>query len=49
MQHTAEGLEATVDSAARVVFSTLDELGFDTMTNDGVEFVLCGSALTGQM
>lgn len=31
------------------VFATLPELGFETMTDGGVEFVLCASALTAQM
>lgn len=36
-------------TAADIVFATLPVHGFDTMTCDGVEFVLCASALTAQM
>jgi hypothetical protein len=39
----------TERSAESVVFATLPELGMDTMTEHGVEFVLCPSALTAQM
>jgi hypothetical protein len=44
--------ESTVDEPAvaeDVVFATLPELDFETMTEGGVEFVLCASALTAQM
>jgi len=36
-------------SPAEVVFGTLSDLEFETMTDGGVEFVLCASALTAQM
>lgn len=32
-----------------IVFGLLSEQGMDTMTEGGVEFVLCASALTAQM
>lgn len=32
-----------------VVFGTLPQQGMETMTEGGVEFVLCASALTAQM
>ncbi|GAA5023745.1 hypothetical protein [Kitasatospora paranensis] len=35
--------------AVEIVFSTLPELGMDRMTAEGVEFVLCASALTAQV
>lgn len=35
--------------AEDVVFAVLTDTGFDTMTEGGVEFVLCASALTAQM
>ncbi|WP_313535468.1 hypothetical protein [Arsenicicoccus bolidensis] len=38
-----------VEDAAEVVFATLDSMEFETMTDGGVEFVLCASALTAQM
>ncbi|WP_410611086.1 hypothetical protein [Amycolatopsis sp. lyj-109] len=38
-----------VTVAESIVFSTLPETGFETMTEGGVEFVLCASALTAQM
>ena len=38
-----------VEEAAEVVLSTLSSLEFETMTEGGVEFVLCASALTAQM
>jgi hypothetical protein len=40
---------ADVDVSWEILFATLPESGFDTMTHDGVEFVLCASALTAQM
>jgi hypothetical protein len=36
-------------TAEAVVFGTLSEQGMQTMTEGGVEFVLCASALTAQM
>lgn len=36
-------------ASAEVVFGTLSALKFETMTDGGVEFVLCASALTAQM
>jgi hypothetical protein len=41
-------IEAPV-AAEDVVFTTLPEMDFETMTEGGVEFVLCASALTAQM
>lgn len=41
-------LFSTVD-AESVVFATLPDLGFATMTPGGVEHVICASALTAQM
>lgn len=38
-----------VEAIRAVVFSTLPEQGLQTMTEDGVEFVMCPSALTAQM
>lgn len=35
--------------AVGIVFDTLPELGMDRMTEGGVEFVLCASALTAQV
>lgn len=35
--------------AEDVVFATLPSLGMDRMTAEGVEFVLCTSALTAQV
>jgi hypothetical protein len=34
---------------ADIVFATLPLLGMDRMTAEGVEFVLCASALTAQV
>ncbi|MCP2243361.1 hypothetical protein [Lentzea aerocolonigenes] len=42
-------LAEEVSVAESVVFSTLPDSGFETMTEGGVEFVLCASALTAQM
>ena len=38
-----------VEEAAGVVLATLSSMEFETMTDGGVEFVLCASALTAQM
>lgn len=38
-----------VDNLKDVIFSTLPEQGLQTMTEDGVEFAMCPSALTAQM
>lgn len=38
-----------VEEAAGVVLATLSSMEFETMTDAGVEFVLCASALTAQM
>jgi len=38
-----------VDHVAGVVLATLSAMEFETMTDGGVEFVLCASALTAQM
>lgn len=35
--------------AEEIVFASLADMGFQTMTDGGVEFVLCSSALTAQM
>ncbi|TDX79072.1 hypothetical protein EDF35_2301 [Rathayibacter sp. PhB151] len=40
---------ATVETTSRIVFGSLTEQGMQTMTEGGVEFVLCVSALTAQM
>ncbi|WP_433062370.1 hypothetical protein [Dactylosporangium sp. CS-033363] len=45
-EQTVEAAETTAED---VVFATLPETGFETMTEGGVEFVLCASALTAQM
>lgn len=52
MNETTSATEAVVVSdqdAADVVFATLSVMEFETMTESGVEFVLCASALTAQM
>ena len=41
----SEGWVGTSD----VIFGSLASNGFDTMTDSGVEFVMCASALTAQM
>ncbi|WP_395641014.1 hypothetical protein [Pseudolysinimonas sp.] len=38
-----------VTPAESIVFASLTDQGMDTMTEGGVEFVLCASALTAQM
>jgi hypothetical protein len=38
-----------LDRAAEIVFGSLADQGMQTMTEGGVEFVLCASALTAQM
>ncbi|MGQ4437612.1 MULTISPECIES: hypothetical protein [unclassified Streptomyces] len=38
-----------VEQSAEIVFDTLPLLGMDRMTAEGVEFVLCASALTAQV
>jgi hypothetical protein len=35
--------------ADEILFQTLPELGLETMTPGGVEFILCASALTAQV
>ncbi|MGY3129150.1 intracellular sulfur oxidation DsrE/DsrF family protein [Agrococcus sp. UYP33] len=40
---------APVGAAAQIVFGSLADQGMKTMTDGGVEFVLCASALTAQM
>lgn len=42
---TAQRLEEISD----LIFGTLPERGLETMTEDGIEFVICPSALTAQM
>lgn len=39
----------TVAPAETIVFASLTDQGMETMTDGGVEFVLCASALTAQM
>lgn len=46
---TIEDAEAVENAAGEVVFATLSAMEFETMTDGGVEFVLCASALTAQM
>ncbi|MET3862558.1 hypothetical protein ABIE38_003504 [Dietzia sp. 2505] len=46
---TSEAPSLTNYAPAEVVFGTLSALEFETMTDGGVEFVLCASALTAQM
>ncbi len=46
--HNVARVEVAED-AAGVVLATLSEMDFETMTDGGVEFVLCASALTAQM
>ena len=41
--------EPAAGVTASVLFDTLPDRGLDTMTPQGVEFVLCASALTAQM
>jgi hypothetical protein len=41
--------QSEVDAAAQIVFGSLADQGMQTMTEGGVEFVLCASALTAQM
>lgn len=38
-----------IDAATDIVFGSLADQGMQTMTEGGVEFVLCASALTAQM
>lgn len=38
-----------LETAAEVIFGSLVDQGMETMTEGGVEFVLCASALTAQM
>ena len=38
-----------VETATDIVFGSLADQGMETMTDGGVEFVLCASALTAQM
>lgn len=45
----SEAVCETVVDSHEVIFTTLPENGFETMTEDGVEFTLCASALTAQM
>lgn len=40
---------AVVDSTSQIVFGSLADQDMQTMTEGGVEFVLCASALTAQM
>lgn len=40
---------AVVDTTSQIVFGSLADQGMQTMTEGGVEFVLCASALTAQM
>lgn len=40
---------AELDAVAEIVFGSLTDHGMQTMTEGGVEFVLCASALTAQM
>lgn len=41
--------EVDTAAAAEIVFASLADKGMQTMTEGGVEFVLCASALTAQM
>lgn len=49
MHDLAKGEVVTAEEASGVVLSTLSDMDFETMTEGGVEFVLCASALTAQM
>ena len=40
---------APIDASTQIVFRSLADQGMRTMTDGGVEFVLCASALTAQM
>lgn len=40
---------ASIEASAEIVFGSLVDQGMETMTEGGVEFVLCASALTAQM
>lgn len=40
---------AELEASAEIVFCSLTDQGMQTMTEGGVEFVLCASALTAQM
>ncbi|WP_166789376.1 hypothetical protein [Cryobacterium sp. TMS1-20-1] len=42
-------VSADLDLSRQLIFGTLPAGGLNTMTPDGVEFVLCASALTAQM
>ena len=49
LSFTSEAPSVADVAPAEVVFGTLSALEFATMTDGGVEFVLCASALTAQM
>ncbi|SMQ58088.1 hypothetical protein SAMN06295909_0102 [Plantibacter sp. VKM Ac-1784] len=47
---TADNTTITsIDTATEIVFGSLADQGMQTMTEGGIEFVLCASALTAQM
>lgn len=48
-QHLNSPDDATAQDAAAVIFASLPESGLRTVTADGIEFVICASALTAQM
>lgn len=40
---------SSIEASTEIVFGSLADQGMETMTEGGVEFVLCASALTAQM
>ena len=49
MTEFARSAPSEIDAATEIVFGSLADQGMQTMTDGGVEFVLCASALTAQM
>lgn len=49
MTNLAPSATSEIDAATDIVFGSLADQGMQTMTEGGVEFVLCASALTAQM
>ena len=49
MTEFARPAPSEIDPATATVFGSLADQGMQTMTDGGVEFVLCASALTAQM
>lgn len=49
MSRTTQTSQVSAVDVEALVFGTLPEQGMETMTEGGVEFILCASALTAQM